>query len=87
MTDFRRFLDRSIPGERLINLKLITFASYGPGDEGEFHLSLHFVSGESLLLKGHAAGVVWGYLTAIGNSSMIVMGEEPNPLNLQELDS
>lgn len=87
MTDFRRFLDRSLPGERLINLERITFASYVPADDGSLHMAIHFVSGESLLLKDYAAIVIWGYLTAVQNCSTIVMGEEPNPFTLQEIDS
>lgn len=87
MTDFRRFIDRSLPGERLINLERITFASYLIGDDGGMRLAINFVSGENLILKGNSAVVIWGYLTAARNCSTVVMGEEPNPFTLKETDS
>lgn len=80
-------MDQSLPGERLINLERITFASYLPKDDGGLRLAIHFVSGEHLILKDYAAVVIWGYLTAAINCSTIVMGEQPNPFKLEEIDS
>lgn len=86
MPNFVRFIDKTLPGERLINLDAIENCNYYSSSKLQ-RLEIALVSGDLLILEDWTAVAVWSYLSSVMHCRTIVIGEKPKSLELEELET
>lgn len=86
MSNFVRFIDSSLPGERLINLDAIESCVYSPNATPPT-AEIGLISGEFFVLQDWTAIAVWSYLSSVMRCQTIVIGEKPKSLELEELEA